>query len=95
VAAALINARAFDCCGRPPRVLRWLLEVDGKRTLMPWLAESVEREVLRGLPPLGEESPAERLRLEEEALGFPLSGHPAALARPRCPAPFRRSAWAK
>jgi DNA polymerase-3 subunit alpha/error-prone DNA polymerase len=85
VAQALIDARAFDAFAHPPRVLRWLLEVDGKRTLMPWLAESVEREVLRGLPPLSQESPAERLRLEEEALGFALSGHPAALVRPRCP----------
>jgi DNA polymerase III alpha subunit len=85
VAAALIDARAFESFGHPPRILRWLLEVDGKRTLSPWLAESVEREVLRGLPALGEESPVERLLREEAAVGFPLSGHPTALARPRCP----------
>jgi DNA polymerase III alpha subunit len=85
VAAALIDARAFDAFGHAPHVLRWLLEVDGKRTIMPMVAESVEREVLRGLPKLAGESPAERLRREEEALGFPLSGHPAALARPQHP----------
>jgi DNA-directed DNA polymerase III PolC len=85
VAQALIDARAFDSFGHPPRILRWLLEVDGKRTLMPMVAESVEREVLHGLPALGEETPAERLRREEEALGFPLSGHPAALVRPNHP----------
>lgn len=85
VALALIDARAFESFGHPPRVLRWLLEVDGKRTLMPMVAESVEREVLRGLPELNDESPAERLLCEETALGFPLSGHPAALVRSHCP----------
>jgi DNA-directed DNA polymerase III PolC len=84
VAEALIDARAFECFGHPPRVLRWLLEVDGRGTLMPWLAESVEREVLRGLHALADEPSIERLAREEEAVGFPLSSHPAALARPRC-----------
>lgn len=79
-AESLIKAGAFDAFGYKRNELLLFLNIKLKKNTFPEFLEKFEEEILSSIPEIKEKE-EEKMVMELEALGFPLSAHPAKFLR--------------
>jgi DNA-directed DNA polymerase III PolC len=77
---SLIKAGAFDQFGYKRKELFWLTNFGIKGDVLKFISKEVEKEILSKIPNL-EEDEEERVFMEWDCLGFPLSAHPVKFVR--------------